>query len=366
MTPLYLLLFLPAVAVIGWALYVKFSDRKYTEALIIAMPALAVLANVVLVQHMMQYGETATVRWWSMFLVTTIVPSAYMYFAQQLGRPLANATTVLLWVLALILCLPNVVVYLGGEAVMLDQAAIHPWGLHVVRDGQIVRTMLLGDCVVIMQVLLTVLRMFPLWHTMRRLRLRFTYQTYVFAAWWVAACVFLLIVSTMNLHQLTTTAGSLFYFSGVSLLLITVYMLAAARFNLRPVDEDGTVVKSVEHLKAVADLGEEQNALVNKVRELMETEQLYLNSGFSSMDMAARLGLNRTYFSRMIHSGFGMTFSDYLQDLRLHHAQQLLLTTDFKQELVAEQSGFNDASHMTKTFRSVLNTTPGAWKKANL
>lgn len=335
------------------------------EVLIIAMPALAVMVNAALVQHMMQYGETETVRWWSMFLTATVVPFAYMYFARQWGRPWMNPTSIMLWVLLLILLLPNMIVYLGGGSVTLDSTAVHPWGMHVVRDGQIVRTMLLGDCVVIMQVLLVVLRMFPLWYTMRRLNLRFTYQTYIFGIWWALSEVFLLIVSFMNLHQLATTAGSLFYFSGISVLLLTVYLLAAARFNLRPVDEEGVEVKSVEHLRAEADLRAEQGALADKVRLLMEEKQLYLDSSFSTMDMVTRLGINRTYFSRLMQMNFGMTFSDYLQDLRLKHAQQLLLTTDLKQELVAEQSGFSDASHMTKTFKSVLNTTPGAWKKEN-
>lgn len=365
MTPLYLLLLLPALAIIGWAVYVKISDHRYVEALLIAMPALAVLVNAVLVQHMMQYGESLSVRWWSMFLVTTIVPFTYMYFARQLGRPWANITTGLLWILLVNLTFPNSIVYLGGEPFLLDSTVVHPWSLHLVHGGQIVGTMLLGDCVVIMQVVLVMLRMVPLWRTMRRLHLRFTYKTYIFVAWWVAAGAFLLAASTMNLQQLATVGGSLFYFSATSLLLITVYLLAATRFNLRPVDEEGTVVTNVERLEVAANLREEQHALSEQVRRLMETERLYLDSGFSTMDMASRLGLNRTYFSRMMQVEFGMTFSDYLQDLRLRHAQQLLLTTDYKQEEIAELSGFNDAPHMARIFKSVLDTTPGAWKKTN-
>lgn len=365
MTPLYLLLLLPALAIIGWAVYVKISDRRYVDALLIILPAMAVLVNAVLMQHMMQYGESLSVRWWSMFLTSTVVPFAYMYFARQWGRPWLNGTTILLWFFLINLLMPNDIVFFGSEPFTLDSTIVRPWALHVVRDGQLVQTMLLGDYIVIVQVLLVMLRMFPLWRTMNRLKLRFTYQTYVFGVWWIAAGMFLLVVSTMNLQQLATTAGSLFYFSGISVLLVTVYLLAAKRFNLRPVDEEGTVVTNVERLEVVADLKEDQHALAEKVRQQMEGDRLYLDSGFSTTDMASQLGINRTYFSRMMQAEFGMTFSDYLQDLRLKHAQQLLLTTDLKQEEIAEQSGFNDAPHMTRIFKSVLDTTPGAWKKAN-
>lgn len=365
MTPLFLFFLLPAVAVIGWAVYIPIRDRQYSQIPMIVLPALAVLINAVLVQQMMQHGVQPVLRWCSMLLTTTIVPFAYMYFANQMGRSHTNATTMILWLFLLTLLAPCIVICPLGEHAVIDPTIIHPMSIQWVTNGQVAWSMLIGDFIIVVQVMLTVLRMIPMLRTMRRLNLTFTYKTHIFGAWWVLAGLFLIAVSLMNLQQLATVAGSIFYFGSTSVLLCTVYMLVASGFNLRPVEAGtGEVVMDVAQYEVEHDMAREK-MMAEQMREIMQKERGYLHAGYSSKDMVNALGTNFTYFRRMMLDEFGMNFKDYLQQQRLEWAQQLMLTTDLKQEEIAEQSGFTDASHMAHAFKSVYNTTPGAWKKAH-
>ena len=329
------------------------------------MPAISVLACLVLMQHMMQYGETITVRWWSMLLSSMIVPFAYMFFARQIGRPMINAVSVLLWIFLIDLLIPSSVVLEPGETVPIDPSIIRPLAIQRVHDGKVVSSILMGDYIVLIQVSLTVLRMIPLLITMRRLKLRFTYKTYVFGIWWATAALFLAMLSLMNLQQLATPMGSLFYFGGTSLLLCTVYLLAALRFNLMPVNENNEVIENVAQLEAEYEMIEEHHTMAQEVRRLVEKEGRYTQPGYSTKDIVAEMCTNTTTFRRMMQEEFGMAFVDYLQEVRVKKVQELLLTTDMKQDEIAVRTGFADASHMSRIFKSALNTTPGAWKRAN-
>lgn len=329
------------------------------------LPALAILINAVLVQQMIQHGIQPMLRWWSMLLTSTIVPFAYMYFANQMGRSRTNATTMILWLFLLNLLAPCVVIFHGEQGGVCDPTTIRPMHIYWVTNGHVAWSMLIGDFIVVLQVLLTVLRMIPTLRTMRRLRLRFTYKTYIFGAWWALAGLFLIAISLMNMQQLRTVAGSVFYFGSTSVLLMTVYMLLVSDFNLRPVEEStGEVVENMAQYEAAHDMAREK-AMAEQMRGIMDREKCFLQAGYSSKDMVNALGTNFTYFRHMMLDEFGMNFKDYLQQQRLEWAQNLMLTTDLKQEEIAEQSGFTDASHLAHAFKSVYNTTPGAWKKSH-
>ncbi|MBL8992462.1 MAG: helix-turn-helix domain-containing protein [Spirochaetia bacterium] len=78
--------------------------------------------------------------------------------------------------------------------------------------------------------------------------------------------------------------------------------------------------------------------------------------------LADRLGLNRTYFSTLFNRTFGKSLTDYVNEVRVHRAKELLAASDLPVARVALGTGFENKSHFHLVFRKVTGVTPQAWR----
>lgn len=105
-----------------------------------------------------------------------------------------------------------------------------------------------------------------------------------------------------------------------------------------------------------------QNSLMSRFQRLMKEEQRYLKPGLSLDDVAAELGTNKTYVSKMVNNTFNMGFPELLNILRVDYAQHyILLNKEAKQEQIAEACGFYSASSFNNTFKRLSGMTPKMW-----
>lgn len=105
-----------------------------------------------------------------------------------------------------------------------------------------------------------------------------------------------------------------------------------------------------------------QPELANMVKELFEKEQLYLNPRLKLSDVARRVGSNRTYLSRYFNKANGLTFYDFVNNLRIKHAEGLLISTTHPVAMIAEESGFNSMSTFRRVFVAYHNCTPAEYR----
>lgn len=101
---------------------------------------------------------------------------------------------------------------------------------------------------------------------------------------------------------------------------------------------------------------------------MMEQALHFLKDHFSDehltvAEVAMRTFLSRSYFSRLFRECTGMSFSDYLQQLRLNEACRLLATTDRKIADILGDIGLRDRKHFNEVFRRHTGMTPGEWRK---
>ncbi len=106
--------------------------------------------------------------------------------------------------------------------------------------------------------------------------------------------------------------------------------------------------------------------MMQRIRDLMEQQQPYLNSSLKLSDVAAMLGTNRNVVSNCINSQQGCSFSQFVNDYRVGHAQQLMRRQpDRKISEVWLSSGFSTESSFFRAFKAVIGVTPSEWKTRN-
>lgn len=107
-----------------------------------------------------------------------------------------------------------------------------------------------------------------------------------------------------------------------------------------------------------------QSKLSETVKRLFEEEKLYLNPRLKLSDVAREVGTNRTYLSRYFNNDNGQTFYDYVNQLRIYHAKDLLVKYPSKSiALIAEESGFNSISTFRRVFISYYHSSPTEYRK---
>lgn len=113
-------------------------------------------------------------------------------------------------------------------------------------------------------------------------------------------------------------------------------------------------------LKLLAFFAEHLCDVTQRLRELerqpgaISRAQAYLDAHYlealTLTEVASYAGLSASYFSAQFHQATGVTFTTYLQQLRVAHACRLLRETSHPITEIAFASGFNCLSQFTRAF----------------
>ena len=80
-------------------------------------------------------------------------------------------------------------------------------------------------------------------------------------------------------------------------------------------------------------------------------------------DIAEYVSLSRYYFTRLFRKETGRTPNEYLADVRINAAKEMLTERILSVAEIAEQCGFANTSHFTRFFREKTGQTPAAFRK---
>jgi AraC family transcriptional regulator len=80
-------------------------------------------------------------------------------------------------------------------------------------------------------------------------------------------------------------------------------------------------------------------------------------------DLAHECGVSVSHFSRAFKATFGITTHAWLTRQRIDRAKELLARSKVPLSDIAIQSGFGDQAAFNKTFRRMVGTTPGTWRR---
>ncbi len=72
---------------------------------------------------------------------------------------------------------------------------------------------------------------------------------------------------------------------------------------------------------------------------------------------------SRRHFSRLFTAAYGVSPSEYLLEVRLKNARDILLGTGLSVAQTASKCGFSDSSYFSKVFKDKYGTLPGKFRK---
>ena len=163
-----------------------------------------------------------------------------------------------------------------------------------------------------------------------------------------------------------TTAKHLWWWLLGGLLIIlgttAVVRLRKSKSNIPMASDNSEETKDTEPAE-VPPTDNSCKELMNRIFQLMETKHPYMNPELKVSDIADVLGVHRNTVSACINSQQGCTFSQFVNDYRLRHAQKLLLeTSDMKISTVGMESGFANERSFFRSFKAATGQTPKEWK----
>ena len=82
-------------------------------------------------------------------------------------------------------------------------------------------------------------------------------------------------------------------------------------------------------------------------------------------DMARELHLSKYHISHLLNNKLGISFSGYINMLRINNACELLRRTDKSIASISEESGFGSIRTFNRVFMQIMNTTPYEYRAHN-
>ncbi|WP_229493923.1 helix-turn-helix domain-containing protein [Massilia arenae] len=111
--------------------------------------------------------------------------------------------------------------------------------------------------------------------------------------------------------------------------------------------------------------GQDAGELIESLNRVMREQQLYLNPNLSLALLAKKVGNLQTTVSQVINENLGKSFNLYINEFRIQHAQDLLISESrMNMGLVAECSGFNSTSTFFAAFKKTTGQTPASYRAA--
>jgi AraC-like DNA-binding protein len=113
---------------------------------------------------------------------------------------------------------------------------------------------------------------------------------------------------------------------------------------------------------------DKKKLLSDKIIEIMESSEPFLNNKYSIDELAAEIETNKKYVSQIINEEFNTNFNNFINRYRVNYARKLMLMPESKKlslSGIAENSGFNTRATFITAFKKFAGVTPSYFVSKN-
>ena len=161
----------------------------------------------------------------------------------------------------------------------------------------------------------------------------------------------------------TELAPDLAYIIIIDVLLV-FSMIMVTGYTLRQKLDSELLRIMAEETKNMGRAVKVRSDLKERLLQCVEDE-FYTNPDVTVMSLSEKLDTNRTYLGETIHEMYGMSFSDFVNDLRIkkavRHMREIPLNTPLTK--VAIMCGYTSYSQFARNFEEFAHLTPSEWMK---
>ncbi len=140
--------------------------------------------------------------------------------------------------------------------------------------------------------------------------------------------------------------------------LAALYLASSSLFRVYPAVIDLAPPPKVLRLTEAAPLNPEEEALLLRVRDLIDVQKVYHEQSFGRGALARELGVSESQLSRVINHGYGKSLPRLLNERRVADAQRMLNDPAIPVQVVAFEVGFNSLASFNRVFKEVTGLTP--------
>ncbi|MBQ1491526.1 MAG: helix-turn-helix domain-containing protein [Blautia sp.] len=127
------------------------------------------------------------------------------------------------------------------------------------------------------------------------------------------------------------------------------------------IEEEGIPVQTVERAAMLMQGEEGASYTIRKASD-------YIISHYGERDLSIKVigeyvGLSPTYLSSLFKKETGTTIGQFLMDVRIDRAKQLMKDPQKKLYEIAEQVGYEDVGYFTRVFKRACGVTPSEYRR---
>ncbi len=92
----------------------------------------------------------------------------------------------------------------------------------------------------------------------------------------------------------------------------------------------------------------------------------FCDPSLTNTKLAAECNVSEIYFRKLFAKHFGSSPKQFIIDMRIQNAKQLLAEGNLSIEAISEKCGFSNPYHFCRVFKQRIGTTPSKYRKENL
>lgn len=108
----------------------------------------------------------------------------------------------------------------------------------------------------------------------------------------------------------------------------------------------------------IQSLHERNNHISPIIKSLVDYIKNNLHEELSLKSLSHQFHINTVYLGQLFQKEMNVVFSDYVNELRIHKAKELLQTTHLRAGEIGKQVGYSDSTYFYKQFKKKIGLTP--------